>query len=73
MKEMKEMVLEKFAVGESVKIGLCLGSDHGGWTWAWEECTVVKDNKVTVDLERENGHVFRFDKRSERRFVLERA
>jgi hypothetical protein len=70
---MKETVLEKYAVGESVKLGSCCGNDLEGWKMVWEKCSVVKDNKVTVVLKQENGHVYRFDKRNERMFVLERA
>ena len=67
-----EVVLEKYTAGEQIKLGHHWHDGRGEGGTAWKKGTVVKDNKVTVDLEMENGDVVRFDKRGEVWMTLKR-
>ena len=64
-KAKNEVVLKKYVAGEVLKLGTGWHDGRGQGGTAWQKVTVVKDNKVTVDLELRNGDVVRFDKRGE--------
>jgi hypothetical protein len=71
-KAKNEVVLEKFTAGEVLELGNGWHDGRGECGTAWQKVTVVKDNKVTVDLELGNGDIVRFDKRGEINRTLKR-
>lgn len=64
-KAKNEVVLEKYEVGQKLQLGHHWHDGRGEYGTTWQEVTVVKDNKVTVDLELQCGDIARFDKRGE--------
>ena len=70
-KAKKEVVLAKYEVGQKLQLGHHWHDGRGQGGTEWRPVTVVKDNKVTVDLlVDENGIVIRFDKRGELDYAL---
>ena len=70
-KAKKEVVLAKYEVGQKLQLGTHWWDGRGGYGTVWQPVTVVKDNKVTVDLLVDgNGIVIRFDKRGELDYAL---
>lgn len=72
-KSTKEVVLEKYEVGQKLQLGHHWHDGRGETGTAYVPVTVIKDNKVTVDLEKANGEVIRFDKRGEFDWTLKQA
>ena len=68
----QEVVLEKYEVGQKLQLGHHWYDGRGDGGIEWRPVTVVRDNKVTVDLERADGEVVRFDKRGEVRMALKK-
>lgn len=69
----KAAALETFTVGEAVTLHTYGHDGRGGTNRAHHHATVIKDNKVTVDIELPAGDVVRFDKRGEFRAKLVRG
>ena len=69
----KAAALETFNVGEAVTLHRFGHDGRGGTNRAHHHATVVKDNRVTVDIELPTGDVVRYDKRGEFGALLERG
>ena len=69
----QEVVLPKYVVGEKLSLSTWQHDGRGESIRHWQTVTVVQDNKVTVDLLKENGDVVRFDKRGEFNHELARG
>ena len=68
-----EVTLETFRVGEAVTLHTFGHDGRNGTIRNHHHAAVVKDNKVTVDIELPTGEVVRFDKRGEFGALLERG
>jgi hypothetical protein len=51
-----------FTVGQSIKFPISIPLQNIGTTCEWYDGIVVKVNKVTVDIQTDNGAVYRVDK-----------
>ena len=51
-----------FIVGQSVKFPFEIPLQNIGTTSVWYEGTIVKINRVTIDVQTDNGNVYRVDK-----------
>lgn len=59
----KAAIVEKqFHVGQLLRFPIQVALQNIGTTDEWHEGKVVKVNKVTIDIEHENGNVYRVDK-----------
>ena len=69
----KAVTLETFRVGEAVTLHTFRHDGRNGTIRNHHHAAVVKDNKVTVDIELPTGDIVRYDKRGEFGALLERG
>ena len=51
-----------FVVGEDVKFPILVPLQNIGTTYEWNDGIVVKVNRVTINVQTENGNVYRVNK-----------